>query len=169
MLFLTYDPYNDDTNNRQSKIYQDNEECFICYEIKINNEKAPIKLNTQVYYFKNCNCEGLVHKECLDKWYNSHQKCPICRSIITKNDFIIICLFKYNLYLYIFYTFCRKNILKLKNLFFVFLFLYFFTEYYISLLNSKIYYHNYLSDISLNYNQNTAITHHFVIFNDTII
>jgi hypothetical protein len=56
--------------------------CFVCYEKAIPNEKKPLKLKTQKYYIKSCTCDGLIHKKCLDTWYNLTQKCPICKELI---------------------------------------------------------------------------------------
>lgn len=56
--------------------------CFICYEINIPDERKPMKLKTQKYYIKDCSCDGLIHKYCLDIWYSKTKKCPICREHI---------------------------------------------------------------------------------------
>ena len=56
--------------------------CFICYELKIKREKKPKKLKNQKIYIKTCECDGLIHNECLKKWYLTSQRCPICREIM---------------------------------------------------------------------------------------
>ena len=65
--------------NIKTKKTENYDFCFICYEIKITNEKKPMKLKTQQYYIKNCSCDGLIHKHCLDTWYSKTKNCPICR------------------------------------------------------------------------------------------
>jgi hypothetical protein len=49
-------------------------ECFICFE-----NASIIRLNNQELFFKTCNCNGWIHERCLEKWYNIHHTCPICR------------------------------------------------------------------------------------------
>jgi hypothetical protein len=60
----------------------DQHECFICLEIKYNNEDV-IKLNESLYYAKLCECNSYVHNFCLNKWYSVCYICPICRTIIS--------------------------------------------------------------------------------------
>jgi hypothetical protein len=67
----------DNNKKKEKKINYDF--CFVCYEIKIPNEKKPLSLKTQKYYIKRCTCDGLIHKYCLDIWYSTTKICPICR------------------------------------------------------------------------------------------
>ena len=75
MLFRVYEHYNDDDDF----ITNGYEECFICYE------PYTISLKTQAIYNKLCNCDGWIHKRCLDIWYKTQKKCPICRLVICEN------------------------------------------------------------------------------------
>ena len=79
-------------NNKKNKEKrEDYDFCFVCYEKSISNEKKPLKLKTQEYYIKSCTCDGLIHKNCLDKWYTFTQKCPICKEqIFCKEDILNI-------------------------------------------------------------------------------
>lgn len=78
MIFRTFDHYNNDLCD----FIEEYDFCFICYEIQIENEIKPLKLNNQPYYLKTCSCDGFIHKPCLDKWYSLSQTCPICREFI---------------------------------------------------------------------------------------
>ena len=62
------------TKNKET-ISNDDDMCFICFE----TDFAPIKLNSQNIYYKTCSCDGIIHKICLDKWYDNTKDCPICR------------------------------------------------------------------------------------------
>jgi hypothetical protein len=107
MIFITFDPYNDYqfTYNYNSKDSSSNllikktddsiesskfieNECFICME-DTKNIKL-IKLNKQLFYWKNCQCDGDLHKECLEKWATLYNNCPICRINMIKNNNLII-------------------------------------------------------------------------------
>lgn len=67
--------------------------CFICHEFTCDNGNKPFKLKEQTYYLKTCSCDGFIHRNCLDIWYNRSQKCPICREfVIDKKLFDVIIL-----------------------------------------------------------------------------
>lgn len=81
-----YDTNNDYTNSiildkEVEKIYLN--ECFVCLDSGISNEKL-IKLKNQILYFKICVCDGYIHDSCLNKWYKLQSSCPICRTHICK-------------------------------------------------------------------------------------
>lgn len=127
MLFLTFEPYNNDETN-------DLLECFICFENKNEENQEPLNLKTQIYYLKNCNCNGSVHKKCLDIWYDKNQKCPICREFIDKNkvtSFIAIKIFNTCPLIYLLYVFYIKKIKSPIILFLFLLFIYFTVDSYI--------------------------------------
>ena len=71
--------------NKNKDFKNDEHECFICLEIKYNNENV-IKLNESLYYAKLCECNSYVHNFCLNKWYSVCYICPICRTIISDVD-----------------------------------------------------------------------------------
>ena len=55
-------------------------ECFICFEVSNKYEKNPSRLSNKIDYFKNCQCDGWIHDNCLEKWYLLNETCPICRN-----------------------------------------------------------------------------------------
>ena len=62
------------------------DDCFICFDYVINNEKFPIYLSKQQLYLNTCDCDGSVHISCLKKWFNKHTSCPICRVKFSKKE-----------------------------------------------------------------------------------
>jgi hypothetical protein len=85
MLFRTLEPYYD-MQNKQF-IEKTHDECFICYQFMIN-DNIPLQLNEQNFYTQICNCNGSIHKECLDRWVHSNNNCPVCRNRMTKKVII---------------------------------------------------------------------------------
>ena len=124
MIFRTFDHYyNDDILLNKEDV------CFICYDF-LNVNETPIKLNSKTYYFKNCNCDGFIHKKCFDKWYDTNHSCPVCRILVTKNKHLTTQIFVTNSYFSITCSIFFHNISKInKCLFFMFL-IYFTTEIY---------------------------------------
>jgi hypothetical protein len=109
-------------------------ECFICFEIIIEDELEPIQLKNQKLYIKNCNCNGYVHKMCLDKWYNTNNKCPICRENINKKVDIILTYTNYNGYLIVLYLYVKK-IFFLSWFIMVYIIVYFICDLILSSLH----------------------------------
>jgi hypothetical protein len=141
MIFITFDPYNDYqfTYNYNSKDSSSNllikktddsiesskfieNECFICME-DTKNIKL-IKLNKQLFYWKNCQCDGDLHKECLEKWATLYNNCPICRINMIKNNNLIIKYINSNGYFTAIYFFYKKNLLNIKLCIIISFFLY---------------------------------------------
>jgi hypothetical protein len=134
MIFRTYDPYYDDlVINYETNV------CFICYEVLCENMK-PIKLNSKIYYLKNCNCDGFIHKKCIDTWYNINNSCPVCRTTIVKNTNFISKILAMNSYFVIFYFFYLKNLIKIKRYLLILFSIYFTSEFYFTILNSNFQY-----------------------------
>ena len=92
MLFRTYEHYPhdevyynivfDNFDNNYDNI------CVICFDTSsLFNEL--INLNAQTLYIKQCNCNAIIHNQCLSIWHAHTGKCPICRSdMITKSGTI---------------------------------------------------------------------------------
>ncbi len=70
--------------------------CFVCYEFKINKERKPKELIKQKLYIKTCECNGLIHNECLKTWYTSSGKCPICRELMLNKNSVVAVLVTMN-------------------------------------------------------------------------
>jgi hypothetical protein len=77
---------NSNSNNEVSFSNNSNineNECLICLEVKNNNNEKTIKLNDLVCCEKQCECDGWIHKTCLDSWFIIKFTCPICRNSIS--------------------------------------------------------------------------------------
>ena len=59
--------------------------CFICLQTNKNKIK-PISLQQCK---KTCACDGQVHAECINTWFNHTPICPICRKTIVANNIIL--------------------------------------------------------------------------------
>lgn len=75
--------YNNIINQNIKKNIQDNV-CIICWSKNENND--------QLYYTKDfkkyivsCNCNVLMHDNCLNQWIQQTHSCPICRKQISNN------------------------------------------------------------------------------------
>jgi hypothetical protein len=151
-MFRTFDPYYDyDQKISNEQIEKEQDECFICYEIKLDNKIEPIRLKMQILYLKNCECDGAIHGKCLDIWYNLNKTCPICRKVIVKNDCKLIKFMnRYKIFIssYIFY---KKYIYKIKKILFVILATCLIMDFYFQIVHSK-YYNKYNNDDLYHYN-----------------
>lgn len=124
MLFRVYDHYCD-LNEKQLDLFvshcqeekvidnsslsiKEPEDCFICYEYKSEKELLPIQLKNQSIYEKICHCDGWIHNECLEKWVNMHNQCPICRIIVIEDEPDDIIMVRNNNNESRFRIFCRK-------------------------------------------------------------
>ena len=75
--------FSNDSNNNNSVNSNINEnECLICLEVKNNNNEKTMKLN-DLACEKYCECDGWIHKTCLDSWFKIKFTCPICRNSIS--------------------------------------------------------------------------------------
>ena len=78
------DSLSNDSNNNNSINSNINEnECLICLEVKNNNNEKTIKLNDLACCEKHCECDGWIHKTCLDSWFIIKFTCQICRNSIS--------------------------------------------------------------------------------------
>ena len=74
---------NKNSNNvSNNNNYINENECLICLEVKNNKNEKPIKLNDLACCEKQCECNGWIHKTCLDSWFIIKFTCPICRNSI---------------------------------------------------------------------------------------
>lgn len=132
-LITRYNNDNNDNNIEKTNNHQDNIECLICLERTCEEDIFPSKLNSNAYYIKNCECDGYIHKSCLDLWYNNNQECPICRNTIKKRSQLSILLFRNNRYILFLYLTIQNNTTKIIKIlhFFMFFHYYFFLLYFI--------------------------------------
>ena len=146
MFYTNIDHYNYEVKDNEYKPIELND-CFICYENKMEDDFETIQLNTQKYYYKKCLCNGWVHQKCLYKWYDKSNKCPICRISITKTPQISSVLFiPFHLYAWI--TIYRlRNMNRLLQICCLLLLLYYSGSAYIKLLQKNhTYYYDDLFD-----------------------
>jgi hypothetical protein len=136
MLFRTtdhYDIYDNELLEIESNTNKTENECFICYEVALEDEKNTIEMYKQPYYNKKCQCNGYIHLKCLNEWYDRSLKCPICRTFIEKKRPTTIPI---NI------TFIRVFIIncfnKVTSFFVVFAFIYFSFDFYLYIINRRI-------------------------------
>lgn len=158
MYFGVVDHYNYDTYDliNVETINNDNiDQCFICFEIKCPNGNYPIKLNSKLYYYKKCSCDGFIHKFCLDIWYNKSSRCPICRDIIEKRtQFTKLLLYNGTNILFI-YLNIKNNIGIIFRYFFIIFLFFEIIKFYLIIIDK-----NYFLYDELEYN-NYYIYYHF--------
>jgi len=159
MIFTTYEVYKDEDDE---KINEEQQECIICFENNINNEKI-IKLTNQTVYFKNCQCSARIHNSCLKKWFYMNNSCPICRTTMIKKVnccvYIIEKVFLYSIIITI-------KFIYLILIFIVLLFLYTVNINIYNYLNNKYSNSNNSIDYNNSYN-NTPI--YYITNNENII
>jgi hypothetical protein len=114
MNYRLIDHYND-TIEEDSLIG----DCFVCYEFKIENGEIPINLKTQCYYLKVCSCNGWIHSTCLNTWCLKTNKCPMCRTYMTKINQLISIIIKNNWVLTSIYILYIRNMSRFLRFVFV--------------------------------------------------
>jgi hypothetical protein len=88
MYFPTSNHYFEDSQNSQNFVnIVENNDCLICLEVNDNSYSICIRIHNQVYT-KDCLCDGWVHEYCLDVWYVKNKKCPICLTLMNKNQLV---------------------------------------------------------------------------------
>jgi len=76
MYFPTFDPYDNDEYTDQ---YSD-KTCIICWE---NGSFETLTQFKDIKHFRStCHCNVICHLSCVEKWFQQHQSCPICRKYI---------------------------------------------------------------------------------------
>jgi|MDTG01.5.fsa_nt_gb hypothetical protein len=54
--------------------------CAICLSNELESNKLIDTMTSfETKYYRYCNCNSFVHKECLMEWYKYQKKCIICR------------------------------------------------------------------------------------------
>jgi hypothetical protein len=74
---------------------KDDKLCLICYEGNKKIEK--VVFIEKIIKTTNCNCEYLIHRNCLELWFKGigKQKCLICHKIIGLKETRRQCLIRY--------------------------------------------------------------------------
>lgn len=131
MIFRVYEHYDDNQTN-----YLNYDVCFICYDLRSDTENCPTSLKNQVVYYKSCNCDGWIHKQCLEMWYKKQKKCPICRIQITErpsND-VVVSVIPYTNKIYLFVC---NSVNRMTRIFLYCFFLFAIIEFYLCIAVSK--------------------------------
>ena len=124
MSYRLVEHYDDDIEIEDSKIG----DCFVCYEFKIENEEIPINLKQQCYYLKICACNGWIHTTCLHTWCLKTNKCPMCRTYMTKINKFVSIIIKNNWFLTTIYILYIRNINRFLRFLFVTFTIFYFIE-----------------------------------------
>jgi hypothetical protein len=148
MFFRVIDHYDDNEDNNVKNNNDDLVECFVCYEIKNENNCAPIKLYKQQYYKKRCDCDGFIHKECLDKWFQTNKNCPICRNSIFENIALDLPIVNHKRFGHIIFYFVllKKITAPLLNYFSHLFFIVLVFKTYLSVMDKRYFVYNHVSD-----------------------
>jgi hypothetical protein len=139
MIFRVCEHYDNSDQNSQDTIV-DRKECFICFEHESVNSFI-IDLKEQTLYIKICLCNGYIHVDCLNRWIDLHNSCPVCRKTVLKMDQTIFIVYRYSPFcINIYLGFKTIGIKLIRFLTFIIL-LYFTLDYFftILLLRSDLY------------------------------
>jgi E3 ubiquitin-protein ligase DOA10 len=136
MIFITTQHYENEKHKEIINETKEENECFVCYELSIDNETSPIELFKQTDYIKMCLCNGWIHKKCLMNWYETSGNCPICRKLIRKKPSLVENLKQYTIFI-VFPLFIIKNVYKLTRFLTLFVFFYYTIDFYLNIFNSK--------------------------------
>ena len=140
---------------------EEERECFICFDFQLDNNNI-IKLKNSTDFYKFCYCDGYIHVNCLNSWYEKNEECPICRNPMKKADTLeLYNLYQYQYGVYMIYSFLVIKrtlgnsflfIIKLTYHMFLVLFVFIILNTINEIYNKAIYelekeiYENYLSD-----------------------
>jgi hypothetical protein len=138
MYFRIIDHYNDDFNELiDESINCSNDECFICFQFRCDDGTPPIKLNYTNCYCKPCSCDGFIHKKCLDIWYNSSHKCPICRTLIERKPKMYTFIYNNCDYVFLIYIFIKNNVIIFSRYITIIFFIYYTIDIYLTIITNK--------------------------------
>ena len=79
--------FNYDSDNSNVDSVNDENICLICWSPSTKNLKL-IKMNSLSHFSrfsKKCECNSLIHSDCLLEWINIKKVCPICKEKIKTN------------------------------------------------------------------------------------
>jgi hypothetical protein len=133
MIFRVCEHYDDEQPICE---YYD-KECFICFELKSSHGFKTISLMEQKLYLHNCNCNGPIHNECLQLWFNMNNSCPICRNKMVERNNATIIIFSYVPYGISIYFFIKRLALRVLQIIMVFIFLHKLIEFYLTIIFTR--------------------------------
>jgi hypothetical protein len=126
MYFTTFNHYDElDEIDEIEEIK--NDLCIICLDPSITNNNL-IKMQSILSYLlfsKDCSCNGIFHYNCLLKWINTTNSCPICRKPIQRDINVTnqnILTLNNTSQIFRFINFTNNNAYKIFKYFFLFLF-----------------------------------------------
>ena len=111
MLFRTVNYYESESDEKIEETYKEERECFICFDFQLDNNNNIIKLKNNTDFYKFCDCDGYIHVNCLNSWYEKNEDCPICRNPIKRADNLEL----YNLYQYQYGVYMIYSFLVIKR------------------------------------------------------
>jgi len=112
MLFKTVNYYESESDEKIEETDKEERECFICFDFQLdNNNNNIIKLKNNTDFYKFCDCDGYIHVNCLNSWYEKNEDCPICRNPIKRADNLEL----YNLYQYQYGVYMIYSFLVIKR------------------------------------------------------
>jgi hypothetical protein len=117
MYFTTFNHYDELEQFEEIK----NELCIICLDPSITNNNL-IKMRALLSYLlfsKDCYCNGIFHYNCLLKWINTTNSCPICRKPIIHEENVVTLNNKSQIFRFI--NFTNNHAYKIFKYFFLFL------------------------------------------------
>ncbi len=135
MIFRVCEHYDDDKYIYSGHNMPD--ECFVCCEIRTDLEPYPISLKYQFKYYKQCRCDGWIHKQCLDLWYKKQHKCPVCRLEIKENTDAIYSIVSVVPYSNKIYIFLYKSLCKIANILLYYILIYSIIEFHLNIILHK--------------------------------
>jgi len=99
--------------------------CIICWLPNIKNNSIK-NLKNFPYILSTCNCNPLLHNDCLKNWITKSSSCPICRKNMTISNFRLFLSNTNVIFFYIFFFNYLSCLLQINN--------------YVSFLNIFIFY-----------------------------
>lgn len=134
MIFRVCEHYDD-----EQPIYYDyyDKECFVCFELKSSHGLKTINLINQTLYINRCVCNGPIHKECLELWFNMNNTCPICRNRMIERNNTTVFIFSHVPYGIYIYFFIKTLILRTLRIIAVFMFLHKLIEFHLMVIGNR--------------------------------
>jgi hypothetical protein len=122
MYFTTFN-HDDELDKLDELDENTNDLCLICWDPSTTNNKL-IKMNPVISYllfYKHCSCNGIFHYNCLLKWIDTTNSCPICRKSIERdiNEENVVDL-NYKSQIFRFIHFTNNNVYKIFKYIFLF-------------------------------------------------